>query len=162
MFDERGGQGVRGYVVAANLHEHFDSLAFHWIGDANRRSFCDGGMRDQCAFHLGCADAVSGYVEDIIVSAEYCDVPIFISCRDIARHIATGDDLPIAFVASGILPYGAQHVRKWTLEHQASAHSWRNWLAIFIENIGLGSGQRYADLPRAHRHRGRRSERRSS
>jgi len=102
-------------MIGANLHEHFDALAFQGIGHANGRSLCDCGMRHQRAFHLGRADAVSGDVEHVVVAAQHRDVTVFVPHRNVARHIAAGNNLPVAFVAGRVAPNGAQHVRKRTL-----------------------------------------------
>ena len=110
-------------MISANLHEHLDGLALHGVGHANSCGLGDRRMRHQSAFHLGRADAMSGHIEHVIVSAQHCDVSVFVFHGDIARHIATGNHLPVAFVARRIAPHGAQHVGERALEHQPSSDS---------------------------------------
>ncbi len=82
-------------------------------------------MRYQRAFDLRRADAVSGYVEHVIVPAQYGDVSIFVSHSDVARHVAARNGQPVSFIARRVAPDGSQHVGKGPLEHQAAAHSRR-------------------------------------
>src|SRR5690349_7258305 len=109
-------------------------------------------MTYQCAFDFSGADAVSGYVEDIIGAAEDGDVSIFVFHGNIAGDVASGNVLPVALVAGGITPHCAEHARKRTLQHEPSADVWWNGFAVFIDDVGFCSRHSDSDLAGAHSH----------
>ena len=162
MFDQGGGERIGSHVIGTHLHKHFDGLALHGVGHANRRGFGDGGMRHQRAFYFRGADAVSGDVKNVVVAAEDGNVSVFIFHGHIAGYIASGNPLPITLVTGGVAPYCAQHVRERPLQHEPAAHAGGRGLAIFVEHIRFRAGHGDAALSRAHGHRGRRAESRSA
>src|ERR1700688_2441100 len=135
-------------MIGADLHEDFDGLAFHSVGNPYSSGFRYCRMRYQSAFNLGSSDAVSGNIEHVIVAAEHSDVSVFIFHGDIAGHVTPRNDLPVALVAGGVAPYGAQHVGKWPLQYEPAANIRRRRVPVFVEHIGLGSGHGDADFSR--------------
>ena len=94
-------------MIDADLHERFYRFAFQGIRDSDRCGFSYRGMRDQRAFDFGGADAVSGYVEDIIGAAQDGDVSVFVFHGDVAGDVAARAVLPVPLVAGGIAPHRA-------------------------------------------------------
>src|ERR1700686_4565243 len=146
-------------MIGADLHEDFDGLAFHGVGNPYSSGFRYSRMRYQRAFFRGNSDTVSGNIEHVIVAAEHSDVSVLIFHGYVASHVTTGNDLPVALVAGGVAPYGAQHVGKAPLQPEPPANIRRRRIAIFVEHIGLGSRHGNADFSRTCRHGWRRAER---
>src|ERR1700687_3523877 len=126
MFDQRCRQRVAGNVVRADLHESLDALSFERIGNTDGSGLGDGGMRDERALDFRGSDAVSGDIQYVVGAAEDGDVSVFIFHGDVAGDVAAGEELPVAFISSGVAPDGAQHAGEGTRQHETSANSGRN------------------------------------
>src|SRR5579862_7272141 len=145
-------------MIDAYLHERLDGFSLQRVGHSDGGGLRDRGMRYQSALDFGGADAVPRNVQHVVGAAEYGDVSVLVFHGDIAGNVEAGEKLPVALVAGGIAPDGAQHAGEGALEDEPSAHAGRGRLAFFIEDICLGSRNGHANFSWAHRHGWRSAE----
>src|SRR5579872_1371876 len=102
---------------------------------------------------------MSSDVEDIVRTAKDGDVSVFIFHSNVASDVTAREILPVTLVAGGITPDGAQHTWERALEDEATANVRRNGFTIFVNHVGLCTGNGDADFAGTHRHRRRSAER---
>jgi len=98
-------QQVRGLVVSKSQgDEATNALPLDMMRISDNGGLCNGGMGDESGLDLGGADAMTGYVEDIVDAAGDPDVIVLISSGAVSREVVAGIrghvDVEVAVVVS--------------------------------------------------------------
>ena len=140
---------VRGFSSLLQSHEGRDRLTFHIVGTAHDRRLSHCIVRDQSAFHLHGAQAMSADVEDIIDTSHDPEISILIFSRAIPREIHTRNLRPVVLhVPVRIAVDRAQHAGPRALDDEETSGTIGHRFSVHVDDVG--------DHPRKRPRRGTR------
>src|SRR4029079_17217890 len=114
--------------------ERDERLAFQFIWTANHRRFGDLLIAHKRALDFRGADAMTGYVEDVIDAADNPKIPVFVLPATIAREVTALHFAPVnVLVSLRIAPDSAQHARPRFANDQFAAAVFRNDISLVID-----------------------------
>src|SRR4030042_5051287 len=100
-------------------------------------------MRNQGAFKLNSAYAVSCHFEDFVCSAEEPEVAFWVLNCVVACVVDVGPSSEVGLLASfGVFPQGLQHSRPWRFNYEEAFVSCLCGLSLFVVDFCLNAGQR--------------------
>ena len=83
FFGHMGAQFLAEFVAAVDAspqnHEAVDAGTFDFVGQADGRSFGDGGMRDQGTFDFGGTQTIARDLDDVVDAANHPEVAVFVA-----------------------------------------------------------------------------------
>src|ERR1051325_4014774 len=129
-------------------NESHNRRSFYLIRTRHNRRFGNSTVRHQRALDFRCSESVATYIDNIVDTAHYPEIAVFVAPRAVTREVNALDLRPVLlFVALVVTPNRSEHRRPRTFNHEVATLSCRLRLSVSGHDVGVDAGERLCRGP---------------